>query len=71
MPKYNPPPNWPPAPPPVYGLGESEDLIVNDIGNFSGKYLVPSGTVLLRIAAVWRMPRVNALAEAAAQGGEE
>ena len=26
----------------VYGLGDSEDLMVNEIGNFSGKYLVPS-----------------------------
>ncbi len=35
----------------VYGLGDDEDLIVNDIGNFSGKYLVPSGVVLLRISS--------------------
>ncbi len=33
----------------VYGLGESQDLIVNEIGNFSGDYLVPSGTTLLQI----------------------
>jgi hypothetical protein len=35
----------------VYGLGDSEDLIVNDIGNFSGEYPVPSGVVLLRISS--------------------
>jgi hypothetical protein len=36
----------------VYGLGENgEDLIVNEIGNFSGEYLVPSGTVMLRISS--------------------
>lgn len=35
----------------VDGLGDDEDLIVNDIGNFSGKYLVPSGVVLLRISS--------------------
>jgi hypothetical protein len=33
----------------VYGLGESQDLIVNEIGNFSGDYLVPPGTTLLQI----------------------
>ena len=43
----------------VYGLGDSEDLIVNEIGNFSGKYLVPSGTVLLRISSDgrWEMKK--------------
>jgi hypothetical protein len=35
----------------VYGLGDNEELIVNEIGNFSGKYLVPNGTVLLRISS--------------------
>jgi hypothetical protein len=35
----------------VYGLGDNEELIVNEIGNFSGNYLVPSGTVLLRISS--------------------
>ena len=46
----------------VYGLGENgEDLIVNKIGNFSGKYLVPSGTVLLRISSDgrWEMKRLE------------
>ncbi len=43
----------------VYGLGESEDLIVNEIGNFSGTYLVPSGTLLLRISSDgrWEMKK--------------
>ena len=35
----------------VYGLGDDEDLIVNKIGNFSGKYLVPSGVTLLKISS--------------------
>ena len=35
----------------VYGLGDDEDLIVNEIGNFSGKYLVPSGVTLLKISS--------------------
>jgi hypothetical protein len=43
----------------VYGLGDNEDLIVNEIGNFSGKYLVPKGTVLLRISSdgQWEMKK--------------
>jgi len=40
----------------VYGLGDNgEDLIVNEIGNFSGKYLMPKGTVLLRISSDGRL----------------
>jgi len=44
----------------VYGLGDNgEDLIVNEIGNFSGKYLMPKGTVLLRISSDgrWEMKK--------------
>jgi hypothetical protein len=35
----------------VYGVGDDEDLIVNEIGNFSGTYLVPGGVNLMRIAS--------------------
>ena len=36
----------------VYGLGDGrEDLIVNEIGNFSGTYLVPGGVTLMKISS--------------------
>jgi len=43
----------------VYGLGDGEELIVNDIGNFSGKHLVPEGVVLFRVSSdgSWSMKR--------------
>jgi len=44
----------------VYGLGDNEELIVNDIGNFSGKYLVPEGIVLFQISSDghWNLSKV-------------
>jgi hypothetical protein len=44
----------------VYALGDSEDLLVNEIGNFSGKYLVPDGVSFLHISSDgrWAMRKV-------------
>ena len=43
----------------VYGLGDDENLIVNEIGNFSGTYLIPGGVTLLRISSAgsWTMKK--------------
>lgn len=35
----------------VYALGESEELVVNDIGNFSGEYAMPSEVSLLHVSS--------------------
>jgi hypothetical protein len=43
----------------VYALGESEDLVVNDIGNFTGEYAMPSDVSLLHISSdgQWTMKK--------------
>jgi hypothetical protein len=33
----------------ITSYGDTEDLLVNEIGNTHGKYLVPNGTVVLQI----------------------
>ena len=44
----------------VKAYGDNEDLLVNEIGNYSGEQLMPAGTVLLEIqsSGTWSLHKV-------------